>query len=206
MTRAASGDSMWPWEHVLFAYVFYAVSVHLAYRTAPADWPTVGLATGALFPDVVDKPLSWQFGLVPTGWGPAHSLFVAVPLVVTVYAVARRRGAPAVGVAFGVGYLLHLPADLIPASLGRGRLYLAPVLWPVSSPTTEHEPASLVAGILARFGEYTADLAALDPTPSLVLQLGTLTVGGLLWLYDGTPGLAAPVGLLRTVARTVRPG
>ncbi len=197
---------MWPWEHVLFAYVFYSAFVHLGYRLAPADWPTVGLAVGAFLPDLVDKPVSWQFGLVETGWGPAHSVFVAVPVVVATYAVVRRRGAGRVGVAFGFGYLLHLPADVVPASLSRGRPYLAPVLWPYSSPTVDADPTSFLDGLVGLLAEYAAELVALEPSPTLALQLGSILLGGLLWLYDGRPGLGILVDPLRHVARTVRSG
>ena len=195
---------MWPWEHVLFAYVFYSVSVHLGSRSPPTDLAAAALALGALFPDLVDKPLAWQFGVVETGWGPAHSVFVAAPVAVLVYALAGWRGDRRVGLAFCVGYLLHLPGDVLPASLSRGFLYLPPVLWPVGDPaTTDH--GSLLAGVYGLLTEYAVGLLALEVTPVVALQVGSVVAGGLLWLYDGLPGLWLLPAAFRAVAGRLRP-
>jgi hypothetical protein len=204
MSEHASSESMWPWEHVLFAYVFYSPYVHLAYRSAPTGWPAAALAVGALFPDLVDKPLAWQFGLVETGWGPAHSVFLAVPVALFVYAVARHRGVGAVGVAFGFGYLLHLPGDVVPASLSRGRLYLAPVLWPRSDPAVDADHGSFLDGVYSLLTEYAVQLLALEVTTGVALQVGTVAVGGLLWLYDGLPGLRLLAVPIRYIAGYLR--
>lgn len=196
---------MWPWEHVLFAYVFYSVYVHLDHRAAPTDGATAALAFGALFPDLVDKPLAWQFGLFETGWGIAHSVFVAVPVAVLAYAVARRRGVGRAGLAFGFGYLLHLPADVLPSSFSRGRLYLAPVLWPRSDPVVDSDHRSFVDAVTALLAEYAGQLLALEVTAGLALQLGSVVAGGLLWLYDGAPGPRLVGGLLRRLAARLQP-
>lgn len=195
---------MWPWEHVLFAYVFYSACVHLGSRAPPTDRAAAALALGALFPDLVDKPLAWQFGLVETGWGPAHSAFVAAPVVVLVHALARRRGAGRVGLAFGVGYLLHLPGDVLPASLSRSSLYLPPVLWPLGDPaTTDH--GSLPVAVYGLLTEYAVDLLALEVTPVVALQMGSVVAGGLLWLRDRRPEPWFLATVLRAVAGRLRP-
>jgi len=198
---------MWPWEHALFAYIFYSVYVHLVYRSAPTDWSTVTLCVGSLLPDLVDKPLAWQFGLFETGWGVAHSAFVAIPASVMVYALARRRGVGAVGVAFGFGYLLHLAGDVLPSSLSRSQLYLAPILWPVSNPTTGGggDHASFLGAVHSLLTVYAAELLALEVTLIVVLQIGSVVVGGVLWLYDGLPGLGLLSDLLRRVAGRLGP-
>ncbi len=51
------------------------------------------LAFGAVLPDLVDKPLAWQFDLFETGYAVAHSAFVVVPALFVVYVLARRRRA-----------------------------------------------------------------------------------------------------------------
>lgn len=195
---------MWPWEHVLFAYVFYSVFVHFWFRARPTDWPVAALAFGSLLPDLVDKPLAWQFGLFETGWAIAHSVFVAVPLSLLAYAVARYRGADRVGIGFAFGYLLHLVGDVLPASLSRGELYLTPVLWPFGNPTVSHSPESFAGGVLHNLGNYLSGLVALDMTPVLALQLGALVVGLGLWVYDGFPGLRLVVAPVRRAAENVR--
>ncbi len=191
---------MWPWEHVLFAYVFYSLYVHARYRHSPWDRPVASLAFASVLPDVIDKPLAWQFALFETGWGVAHSVFVAVPVSALVYAIARRRGHAEIGVAFGVGYLLHLVGDVVPASLSRNALYLHPVLWPFGNPTTRHSHGSFVDGVRTHLVEYAAQLLALDVTPVVALQLGSVVLGVGLWLYDGRPGLGL---IIDPICRTI---
>lgn len=193
---------MFPWEHVLFAYIFYSAYVHLRYRSRPTDRPVAALLVGSLLPDVIDKPLAWQLSLFDTGWGIAHSVFVAVAVSAGAYAVARRRDVDRVGAAFGVGYLLHLVGDVVPASLSRGRLYAEPVLWPFGNPQTRHDPVSFADGVRTPLSEFAAELLALDPSPVLVLQLGTVVLGVGLWLADGRPGLELATELLRGLSRS----
>lgn len=86
---------MWPWEHLAVGYIGYSLSVRLAGRGVPRPRPVVALAVGTQFPDLVDKPLSWTLGVLPSGHSLAHSLFAALPLAtlaVTVgVALDRRR-------------------------------------------------------------------------------------------------------------------
>lgn len=195
---------MWPWEHVLFAYVFYSVGVHLRFRRRPDDWPVVVLAFASVFPDLVDKPLGWQFGLFATGWGIAHSVFFAVPVSALVYATARRAGL-AVGTPFALGYLLHLVGDVVPKSLGRGELYLDLVLWPLGDPSPD-EYVSFVGGVRDHLATYAADLAGGEFTLTVALQVGSVAIGTLLWLADGLPGLRLAAGSVRRAVVELIPG
>ena len=193
---------MWPWEHVLFAYVFYSVFVHVRYRRSPAELSVVALAFGSLLPDLVDKPLAWQFGVFESGYALAHSVFVAVPVAVVVLLYAKRRGHAAVGAAFGVGYLLHLIGDVLPASLSRGAVDLTPALWPIAGEprAADRESASFLEGVWTLLVDYGTQLATLEPTPVLLLQIGSVALGFALWAYDGFPGprlVLAWVGRLR---------
>lgn len=191
---------MWPWEHALFAYVFYSLFVHARYRTPPEDWPVFCLVVGSFLPDLVDKPLAWQFGLIDTGYAIAHSVFVAVPVSIAVYAVARRRGVGRIGAGFAFGYFLHLVGDVLPASLSRGRLYLEPALWPVRPHRPSVDPSSFSDGVYSLLSQYALRLLAMDVTPVLALQLGSVVLGITLWLYDGRPGL----GVVATAVRRTR--
>ncbi len=190
---------MWPWEHVLFAYVFYSIFVHARYRTPPEDWPVVCLVAGSLLPDLVDKPLAWQFGVIDSGYAIAHSVFVAVPVSVAVYAVARRRGVGQTGVAFAFGYLLHLVGDVLPASLSRGEFYPEPMLWPVRPYQPSHDHGSFADGVYSLLSQYLLQLFSLELTPVVALQLGSVVFGVTLWMYDGRPGLGAVVTALHRV-------
>lgn len=181
---------MWPWEHVLFAYVCYSLYVHGRHRERPGDVAVVVLAFGAVFPDLVDKPLAWQFNLFETGYAVAHSAFVVVPALIVVSVLARRRRARRLGTAFCFGYLLHLVGDVLPASVSRGALDLSPVLWPVSDRIPIDPGGSFTGNTLALLTQYGAQLLTLDLTPAVALQLGSVLVGTVLWLLDGRPGLA----------------
>lgn len=188
---------MWPWEHVLFAYVCYSLYAHARHRRRPTDAAVVVLAVGAVLPDLVDKPLAWQFGVFETGYAVAHSAFVAVPAVLAVAVLARRRGAGLAGEAFGIGYLLHLVGDVVPASASRRALDLSPVLWPVSDRVPIDVGGSLTGNTAALFRQYVTQLIALDLTFVVVLQLGSVAFGTVLWVLDGRPGLATVVTPVR---------
>lgn len=190
---------MFPWEHVLFAYVFFSLFVHLRYRSRPADWPVVALVAGSLLPDLVDKPLAWEFSVFATGWGIAHSIFVAGAISILVYAIARRRGVDRVGLGFAFGYLLHLVGDVVPASLGRGRFYPDPILWPFGNPTSRYDQESYAGGVHFLLTKYANEVLAMDLTPLLSLQLGSIVLGVALWIVDGRPGLGLVTSLVRDV-------
>lgn len=180
---------MWPWEHVLLAYIFYSILCHIQYSRSPNEIPVVAVAVGSLFPDIVDKPLAWQYGVFETGWGIAHSVFFALPFSILIYLLFRYRGNENIGGAFAIGYLLHLPADVIPVSLNRGKLYLDPILWPVGNPTVGRDHESFSDGFLYLLTQYGQQILAGDITLALAIQLGTVILGLALWVFDGTPGL-----------------
>lgn len=193
---------MWPWEHVLFAYVCYSLYVHGRHRGAPTDAATIVLAFGAVVPDLVDKPLAWQFDLFDTGYAVAHSVFVVVPVLIGVYLLARRKRAGMLSVAFIIGFLLHLLGDVLPVSLSRGTLTLSPVLWPFSNRLPIEVGGSLTENTATLLAQYITQLLTLDLTPVVVLQLGSVLVGTAFWLWDGCPGLAVLVSPLRRLRKT----
>ncbi|MDR5672231.1 Membrane-bound metal-dependent hydrolase YbcI, DUF457 family [Halalkaliarchaeum sp. AArc-CO] len=180
---------MWPWEHVFFAYVFYSIYRHLKYGDSPSGPATVALAFGSVLPDLIDKPLAWQFGIVESGYTVGHSILVTVPLLFGIYLLARRRDRAREGGAFAVGYFLHIVGDVLPISLRRGELYVDHVLWPVVvvDPTRTHY--GLTDGVAYHLTMYVQGLVALEVTPVVALQLGSLVCGLLLWRVDGYPGV-----------------
>ncbi len=176
----------------MFAYVFYSLYLRGRYRARPEDWSVVALVFGSVLPDLVDKPLAWQFGLFESGYAAAHSVFVAVPLSLVVILVAKRHGQSRIGAAFAVGYLLHLVGDVLPASLSRGRLYLDPILWPFAEPhQTDHvaNGGSFLDGVRGLLSEYVAQLVTMEVTAVVALQLGSVMFGTALWILDGRPGV-----------------
>lgn len=188
---------MWPWEHAMFAYVVYSLYLRGRYRTRPEDWPVVALVFGSVFPDLVDKPLAWEFGVFETGYALAHSVFFAVPLSLAVLLVAKRDGREREGAAFGIGYLLHLVGDVLPASLSRNALYLEPILWPIATHQSGVDRGSFSEGVLTLLRNYVAQLLTMEVTAVAALQIGSVVFGVTLWVLDGRPGLALVRGAVR---------
>lgn len=187
---------MWPWGHVAFGYLLHSLARHLGWRRAPGGDEVAVLAVAALLPDLVDKPLSWTFGLFPQGYSVAHSVFVAVPLALLVVLLAVRTDRGAVGGAFLVGYWSHLAGDVLVATVLRKQDALARVLWPlVTLPAYDTD-----RGALDRALYYAANavefLGTTDSLAVLFVYLGPLAAAVLLWVADGAPGVAETRRLL----------
>lgn len=193
---------MWPWEHAAVGYLAYSLLCHLVYRESPSGIETVAVVVAALAPDLIDKPLAWQFGVLESSYAVGHSIFVAVPLAIVVGLLARHVGRPRAGLAFAVSYLVHLPGDFVPHYLEDGSLPIERVLWPIAGAEGSGARADPLALATEYFREYVAELTAADPSTRYLLQLGIVAATVLLWLYDGAPILReCYVGLRRAVAR-----
>lgn len=178
---------MFPWDHLAIGYVGVSVYFRLR-RLGVSDGAGLAVAFGSQFPDLVDKPLAWVFEVLPSGTSLAHSVFVALPLSALVSVVAVRLDRPRAGVAFVVGYLLHLPADVLygPLALGRS-LEFGALLWPVVPKTG----TAVTGDIFVTVTYYVSRLYA-NPGPSavgyLLLELVLLVGVAVLWIDDGMPG------------------
>ncbi|WP_222919931.1 metal-dependent hydrolase [Natrinema sp. SYSU A 869] len=170
---------MWPWGHLAVAYLLYTVGIHRRFDRPPRAAPAIALAIGSQTPDMIDKPLAWNFGILPGGRTLAHSLFVVALLVPAVLLVVDRLEARAIGVGFLIGYCSHLLADIPPAVLSGEFAAAAYFLWPV----LEQPPEAPVAGILDAFLHYYA------LGPYEWIQFGLFAVAVLAWYRDGMPGL-----------------
>ncbi|MBX0325413.1 metal-dependent hydrolase [Halomicroarcula sp. F13] len=169
---------MWPWGHAAVGYLLCTLWLRARYGHRPTAGVVLPLAVGTQFPDLVDKPLGWTLGVLPSGRAGAHSLLIALPLLVVLWwHLDSRHGRTAVA-GFALGYLSHLAGDGIYAVFDGEVLYLGYLLWPVT-PLPPYEES---AGILAHF-------AAAEVTPHLLLEVGLFVVATALWLVDGAPGL-----------------
>ena len=187
---------MFPWEHLAFGYLCYSLLTHLRGRI-PTGRAALAVALGTQFPDLVDKPLSWTLDVLPAGVF-AHSLFVALPLSVLVLVVAHRFSRTEHGVAFVVGYLSHLPADVFPSLVFGEEARWWFLFWPAVSRPGVDVSNPIVgpgagAGLLTNAAYYFQGyLDALLSPRGLVYVAGELLVLAAvfaLWLYDGRPGL-----------------
>lgn len=197
---------MWPWEHVAFGYLAYSLFSHLVSREAPGDGEAVAIGLGSVLPDLIDKPLAWEFGVFPSGSALGHSVFFAGPLSLAAVAVAGWLGRTRAGLAFASAYLLHLAGDVLPAYAEHGTWYVDHLLWPVVVVESPREPGGFVDGFLRNFEPWAADVLSGDPTPYFATQLGMGVAAVLLWLYDGTPGQGWVRSCVRKVGAVVRGG
>lgn len=128
-----------PVSHFLVALVPLAIYCLVRYGRLPSSDAILVLLFGTQLPDLVDKPLAWTFGVLPSGRMLAHSLVVAVPFVIAVLLVAHRRGYGRLGNVFAFGYLSHLAADFYPILfLGTDYYFYPNLFWPLMSANPDH--------------------------------------------------------------------
>ncbi|ESP90001.1 metal-dependent hydrolase [Candidatus Halobonum tyrrellensis] len=181
---------MMPWGHLAVGYLVYTVGSRVWYRRTPSGVGTLVVAFGTQFPDLVDKPLNWWFG-VYDGRAVGHSLVTVVPLCVVVALAARRYGRSELAGAFSVGALTHLLGDsygsLLSGEFGR----VGFLLWPfLPAPTY---PADSLLYHLERWEGQFRYLSSLSPTDLLTSGFGfQLVLAAVLfgvWALDGFPGV-----------------
>lgn len=172
---------MWPLGHAAVGYLCYTALHRTRTETPPSGIAVVALLVGSQFPDLVDKPLAWYLGVLPTGRSLAHSLVVIGPLVAVGYLLATRYDHREYGIAFGVGALAHLLADSLPALWGGTDVpYL---LWPLLAVEPYESGAPTIVGLLVE--------SLGDPYFLAEFALAGLALG--VWQRDGYPG----VGMVR---------
>lgn len=181
---------MWPWGHLAVGYLAYSLVSHLFARRRPDGPAAIAVAFGTQFPDLVDKPLAWSFGVIPNGRSLTHSLISAVLIVVVVELLLRRWGYGRVATAFAVGYLSHLFGDALYPALEGDFYALGFLAWPVVPPIEYATEQSF----LAHFRQLS-----LDSFVAFEFALGGLVF--LLWLLDGAPGLGLVAAIPRWVGR-----
>lgn len=180
---------MMPWDHAIIAYIAYSLFVHAVYRDSPTGREAIIVVFASQFPDLVDKTLAWQFGVFDGGYALGHSIFFAIPLALAIAVLAYSRGRPRFGWAFGIGYLFHLPFDVLPSYFQEGELPIHQLLWPIGGGGSEQD--SLLEGFIGDFVPYArwlgGELLSGDPDPYVLFLLGLGGFAFLLWLYDGMP-------------------
>ena len=184
---------MWPWEHLAVGYLVYSLLIRGTTGHSPTTGGTLAAVLGTQFPDLVDKPLAWGTGLLPGGQSLAHSLLFAIPVILTVLLVTTAIDDRRLGVAFGIGYLSHLPGDVVyPLVLG-GELNLSFLLWPIL-PSSGTSSTAMLGYVTELFAEFAATLASPEGVVFLLAEATLILAALSVWILDGTPGL--PFGRL----------
>ena len=187
---------MWPWEHAAIGYLVYSLGLRALGRDPPGDREAVGLLIATQVPDLVDKPLSWVFGVFHTGYALGHSALVALPVGVAALAASRARDRFRLGVAVVTGCWAHLVAD-VANPLRSGDVPLVErVLWPAVTGTPYEDDLGASRG-LTYLSEFVGSLAVLDPVTLVVVYLLLPLVTLAVWVSDGLPGIGSLRGLVR---------
>lgn len=131
-----------PLAHFLVAFLPLAAYCFARYGRLPRGGLVLLLLFATLLPDLIDKPLAWAFGVIPSGRMLAHSLVIAVPIVTAIAYVAYRRGYGVLGIVFAFGYFSHLVGDHYSVLyLGRDYYFFPNMFWPLMSANPDHEPS-----------------------------------------------------------------
>ena len=171
---------MWPLGHLAVAYLCYAGFRRARGGTPAKALAVVALVVGSQLPDLVDKPLAWYLGVLPTGRSLAHSLVVIGPLIGLAYVVASRNGRAEYGIAAGVGMGSHLLADVVPALWGAADPAI--LVWPLLPLEPYPDGAPTIMGLLAdSLGE-----------PYFAAEFVLAALAVVVWRREGYPGLALP--------------
>ncbi|MDT3437639.1 metal-dependent hydrolase [Haloarcula sp. 1CSR25-25] len=131
---------MMPWGHFLIAVIPYISYSLIRHRKMPNGPILLVLLFGTQFPDLVDKPLAWQFDVLINGRIFMHSLVFAVPLSVAILLLAWIYDRRTIGGTFVFGYLLHIPGDFYTAFIRSGLHIPNNMLWPLFSPSPISKP------------------------------------------------------------------
>lgn len=181
---------MMPLEHAIIGYIAFSIFVHVVYREPPTSMEAIIVILASILPDLIDKPLAWEFGFFTSGRAIAHSIFFAIPLVIAVFLIAKRREKTRLGLAFGIGYLLHLPADVIPTYLMEGEVRIDRIMWPLREESDGYD-AGFREEFVGNIGSYltwlSEQIASGNPDPAVFVLGALITFGILLWAYDGMP-------------------
>lgn len=190
MFKPAAGpcENVLPWGHAAVGYLCVSLAIRVRYRVPPQGPVAIAVAIGTQLPDLIDKPLAWRFGLIPSGRSLAHSLVFLAALSVLVWALATRYDRRLEGSAFLGSYLSHVVADLLPAALAGEWARLGTLLWPIT-PVSRY-PDELDRSIIGFFLD-------LEPAALVSPELGITIAALALWVFDGAPGLKTTVQLVR---------
>lgn len=178
---------MLPWGHAAFGYLAYSLYQRLKNGVPPAGWAAIALGLGTQFPDLVDKPLSWTFHVLPTGRSLAHSTLTMAVVGAVLLGVAHRRGWTVPAWAFLAGYASHILGDGLHA-IWHGEFhelhYMVYPLLPLGEPESDYS--------------FISFFLNLEFSPFLAFGLVLTSIGLAVWYRDGLPGLAQlRWGLLR---------
>lgn len=169
---------MLPWGHVAVGYLLYSGYRRGRYGVSPRAVPAIAVMIGTQFPDIVDKPLAWTFGVLTHGRSFAHSLLTAAIVLAVLWQIAKAYDHEATVAAFGLGYVSHSIVDVLfyypDLQLENVRFLVWPLL-ALPDPVRDYQ--------LLRY------LLSLTLTPKMSFQIALFGLAAIVWWLDGRPGL-----------------
>ena len=121
-------------EHFVVAFLPVLAYVVGRDRRLPSLRLVGVVFVGSQFPDLVDKPLAHQFGILPSGRVFMHSLPTAIPVLLVIAWYGWKTDRIRVSSAFVFAHLSHLIADNYQAFLGPNPRFPPDLLWPFAPP------------------------------------------------------------------------
>lgn len=123
---------MSPIEHFGIVFLPAAAIVVVLDRRLPTREFVGAAFVGSVFPDIVDKPLAHEVGLLPSGRVFMHSIPPALPVWLAVAWYGWRTHRSRLSAVFVAGHLLHILADHYQSFRGPNRSLPPEVLWPIT--------------------------------------------------------------------------
>lgn len=180
---------MWPWEHIAFSYLGYSGLSHASGNGSPGHWATIITVVASLLPDIVDKPLAWGIGVLPAGRSLGHSLLVAIPVILVIYAVSWRLKRGPIATPLAVGYLSHLAGDVIYPLVVKREFRAGFLFWPLRPAESDNGPPQALLGhVMEVLRDFAAFLMTTPGLAYLYIELLALLFAMFVWLNDGAPG------------------
>jgi len=122
-----------PVEHFIIVILPAVIVVLLVDRTLPSPVFIGAVFVGSQFPDLIDKPLAHEFGVIPSGRVFMHSLPPALLVWIGVAWYGWRTDRPRLSAAFITGHASHILADNYRAFQGPTPSIPPDMLWPITA-------------------------------------------------------------------------
>lgn len=133
---------MYPHGHLLLAALPLLAYTAVRYRRLPQGYTLLLVFLATQLPDLIDKPLAWTFGVLPSGRMFAHSLVIALPVLSLGCFLAARRGWGRLAAVFSLAYLSHIAGDFYQVLLkGTDYYFFSNLFWPLLAANPDRQPS-----------------------------------------------------------------
>lgn len=125
---------MFPAEHLIVALIPTCMIIIGINRELPEPSVIGAVFLGSQFPDLIDKPLAFQFGAIPTGRVFIHSLPIALPFLIAVVMFGQRTNRLPLALVFSFALLTHLITDTHHLLIAPNPSLSPDLFWPLVKP------------------------------------------------------------------------